>query len=107
MNVGRGNKPGESTMTLDTIARPAPGRLRMRNHFPEGNRGPGRLGGFGLTLLVACLASFVLLGADWPQFFGPGRNGVSSETGLSSTWPTNGPPLAWQRPVRSRFSGPV
>ncbi len=79
----------------------------MRNHLPEGNGGRGRLGGFRLTLLAACLAPFALLGADWPQFLGPGRNGVSSETGLLSTWPKSGPPLAWQQPIGSGFSGPV
>ncbi len=34
--------------------------------------------------------------ADWPQFRGPGRDGVSSETGLLDTWPKGGPPKRWQ-----------
>ena len=31
----------------------------------------------------------------WPQFRGPNRDGLSSETGLLKQWPGNGPPLLW------------
>jgi outer membrane protein assembly factor BamB len=34
--------------------------------------------------------------ADWPQWRGPQRNGVSSETGLRREWPKPGPRLVWQ-----------
>lgn len=34
--------------------------------------------------------------ADWPQWRGPGRDGISHETGLLQTWPTEGPKLVWQ-----------
>ena len=33
---------------------------------------------------------------DWPQFLGPHRNGISSETGLLETFPTEGPPVVWK-----------
>jgi len=33
---------------------------------------------------------------DWPQFRGKNRDGKSSETGLLSSWPQDGPPLAWK-----------
>ncbi len=29
--------------------------------------------------------------ADWPQFLGPNRNGISDETGLLDSWPAGGP----------------
>jgi outer membrane protein assembly factor BamB len=32
---------------------------------------------------------------DWPQWRGPNRDGVSTETGLLKDWPTNGPALLW------------
>ncbi len=32
---------------------------------------------------------------DWPQWRGPNRDGVSSETGLLSQWPAEGPRLLW------------
>jgi alcohol dehydrogenase (cytochrome c) len=34
--------------------------------------------------------------ADWPQWQGPKRNAVSSETGLLQEWPEGGPRLAWR-----------
>jgi outer membrane protein assembly factor BamB len=33
--------------------------------------------------------------ADWPQWRGPLRDGISSETGLLTSWPKDGPPLLW------------
>lgn len=33
---------------------------------------------------------------DWPQWRGPNRNNVSSETGLLKTWPDSGPPMLYQ-----------
>jgi outer membrane protein assembly factor BamB len=33
---------------------------------------------------------------DWPQWRGPVRDGVSTETGLLDKWPEDGPPLAWK-----------
>jgi outer membrane protein assembly factor BamB len=33
---------------------------------------------------------------DWPQFHGPRRDAVCTETGLARTWPTDGPPLLWK-----------
>ena len=34
--------------------------------------------------------------SDWPQWRGPDRSGVSSETGLLKQWPAAGPKLLWQ-----------
>ena len=33
---------------------------------------------------------------DWPQWRGPNRDNVSTETGLLKQWPEKGPPLAWK-----------
>jgi outer membrane protein assembly factor BamB len=33
--------------------------------------------------------------ADWPQWRGPNRDGVSKESGLLKTWPKDGPKLLW------------
>jgi outer membrane protein assembly factor BamB len=33
--------------------------------------------------------------ADWPQWRGPNRDGLSSETGLLKQWPEGGPKLLW------------
>jgi outer membrane protein assembly factor BamB len=32
---------------------------------------------------------------EWPQWRGPNRDAVSTETGLLSDWPEDGPPLLW------------
>ena len=34
--------------------------------------------------------------AEWPQWRGPNRDGLSKETGLLKQWPEAGPPLAWK-----------
>jgi outer membrane protein assembly factor BamB len=34
-------------------------------------------------------------GADWPQWRGPDRSGLSTESGLLKQWPPPGPPLVW------------
>ena len=34
--------------------------------------------------------------AEWPQWRGPNRDGISKETGLLKQWPESGPPLAWK-----------
>jgi outer membrane protein assembly factor BamB len=57
-----------------------------------------------IVLTVACVA---LLAADWPQFQGPTRNGISTEKGLVATWPKKGPPILWEREVGDGFSAPV
>jgi len=36
------------------------------------------------------------LAADWPQWQGPHRDGISPDTGLLTEWPAGGPPLAWK-----------
>jgi outer membrane protein assembly factor BamB len=33
---------------------------------------------------------------DWPQWRGPRRDGISTETGLSKQWPAEGPKRLWQ-----------
>ena len=33
--------------------------------------------------------------AEWPQWRGPLRNGLSSETGLLKQWPEKGPAVTW------------
>jgi outer membrane protein assembly factor BamB len=53
----------------------------------------------GLLALAAVLAvAFmgVALAADWPQWRGINRDGVSMETGLLKAWPAGGPPLLWK-----------
>ncbi len=55
--------------------------------------------------------SFILLSTrifaeDWPQFLGPNRDGISTETSLLEKFPTNGPPLVWQKEIGTGYSAP-
>ena len=57
-------------------------------------------------VLRACLALPLLIAAahaqvpsapgEWPQWRGPSRDGISTETGLLKQWPSGGPKVAWQ-----------
>jgi len=58
---------------------------------------------FGLSLVPLGLPA-----ADWPQWRGPQRNGISAETGLLTEWPKEGPPLLWQvKDIGSGYSTPA
>jgi outer membrane protein assembly factor BamB len=49
-----------------------------------------------LSLGAAALVSMVgLEAADWPQWQGPDRTGISKETGLLKQWPATGPAVVW------------
>lgn len=63
---------------------------------------------FPLWLMIALVvpAGAILRGADWPDWRGPARTGVSTETGLPSSWSPDGDNLAWRAPYGGR-SGPV
>ena len=58
-----------------------------------------------LLLWVAVTAPALAGGADWPQYMGPNRDGISAENGLLETWPEGGPPELWRRPFGPAFSG--
>lgn len=42
--------------------------------------------------------------ADWPQFLGPSRNGVSAETGLIDSFDSSGPRIVWRTLVGTGMS---
>ena len=43
--------------------------------------------------------------AEWPQWRGPNRDGVSLEKGLHKTWPEGGPAILWRIPAGEGYSG--
>jgi outer membrane protein assembly factor BamB len=51
-----------------------------------------------LAILLLALAQQALAQsvADWPQWRGANRDGISKETGLLKQWPAEGPPLVWK-----------
>ena len=48
-----------------------------------------------LSAAAVLVGAITLRGADWPQWRGPDRTGISKETGLLKTWPKDGPPKVW------------
>lgn len=61
-----------------------------------------------MKMLVVSLVAVVFgIAADWPQFLGPQRNGVSTESGLLQTWDDKGPPTLWKKEIGEGYSAPV
>lgn len=60
-------------------------RLRLRDITPP-----------GVCKFVLIGAALAACAANWPQWRGPQRNGISQETGLLKQWPEAGPKLVWQ-----------
>ena len=60
-----------------------------------------------LTALLVVIANGVCLASDWPQYLGPDRNAVSTETGLMRSWPEEGPAVLWTVPLGQGFGGAV
>ena len=42
--------------------------------------------------------------ASWRQWGGPGRDFISDATGLANSWPADGPPVLWSRPLGTGHS---
>jgi outer membrane protein assembly factor BamB len=64
-----------------------------------------------LSLAVAvglCCWAMCAAAADWPQWRGPKRDGISPETGLLKQWPAEGPKLLWQaKEIGDGYSTPA
>jgi outer membrane protein assembly factor BamB len=63
---------------------------------------------FRFLASAAVLAvSSIAIAADWPQWRGPNRDGISKETGLLKEWPEGGPKPLWQvKDVGEGYSTP-
>jgi len=49
-----------------------------------------------LSSAFTLAVTLTLSAADWPQFRGPNRDGISKETGLLKEWSKDGPAKVWQ-----------
>ncbi|HTE20864.1 MAG TPA: PQQ-binding-like beta-propeller repeat protein [Armatimonadota bacterium] len=61
------------------------------------------VGALTLGLVSAGIVTSALA-ADWPQWRGPQRNGVSAERGWKTQWPATGPKEVWTADVGKGFS---
>ncbi len=55
-----------------------------------------------IALSVACAFA-----ADWPGYYGPNRDSISTEKGLLRSWPKEGPKVLWTAPVGIGYGGPA
>jgi len=46
-------------------------------------------------------------GEDWPEFLGPRRNSTSTEKGILTDWPQEGPRLVWKVSLGDGYGAPV
>jgi outer membrane protein assembly factor BamB len=66
-----------------------------------------RLPSPGFTFLLALTVGGAIARADdWPQWMGPGRDGVWRETGIVEKFPPGGPPIRWRVPIGAGYSSP-
>lgn len=59
------------------------------------------------SLLILALFTSSAFAADWPGFYGPTRNGHSTETKLNWDWAKTPPKQLWSIPVDKGNAGPV
>src|SRR5262245_58034887 len=45
--------------------------------------------------------------ADWTQWLGPHRDGISAEKDWKAEWPAEGPPQLWKKNVGTGYTAPV
>lgn len=57
--------------------------------------------------LAGSLMAPLALADDWPQWFGPKRDGVWRESGIVKTLPEGGPKLLWKESTGAGYAGPA
>lgn len=82
---------------------PFPGPSRaMKNLAPTSSTHTALVFAFTFSFFANLLPA-----ADWPQWRGPNRDGISAERGLLKEWPKDGPRLLWQaKDIGSGYSTP-
>src|SRR5438552_414302 len=60
-----------------------------------------------LAIAASLLLAIPTQAADWPQWRGPNRDGVWSDTGVLETFPPGGLKVRWRVPVGRGWSSPV
>ena len=60
-----------------------------------------------LALTLSSHGARAVRAEDWPQFRGPNRDGVWSETGIMENFPAEGLKIRWRAPIGSGNASPV
>jgi outer membrane protein assembly factor BamB len=59
------------------------------------------------SFATLALTVVAVTAADWPNYRGPTHDGISAETGWTTTWPATGPKALWKAKVGLGFSSVV
>lgn len=59
-----------------------------------------------LATALLLLPTWTVRGEDWPQWYGPNRDGVIRETNLVREIPKDGLKVLWRQPIAGGYSGP-
>ena len=59
------------------------------------------------VLLLVALFAAQAFADDWPQWFGPSRDGIWHETGILRQLPKEGPQVLWRAKVKAGYTGPA
>src|SRR4029077_4067860 len=59
------------------------------------------------ALLISLTVAITVRAEDWPQWRGPNRDAVWSETGILESFPVEGLKVRWRAPVGWGYSSPV
>src|SRR5262245_36975094 len=62
---------------------------------------------FAAALAALPFLSLTVRAEDWPQWLGPKRDAVWSETGIIDTFPMGGPKVLWHAKVSGGYAGPA
>jgi outer membrane protein assembly factor BamB len=62
---------------------------------------------FLLAFLTLALFSTAAFADDWPQWFGPQRDGVWREKGIVEKFPPGGPKVRWHLDIGGGYAGPA
>jgi outer membrane protein assembly factor BamB len=60
-----------------------------------------------LALSIVLAATSLARADDWPQWFGPKRDGVWREDGILEKFPADGPKRLWKTPIGAGYTGPA
>lgn len=60
-----------------------------------------------LSLVAFALAATFATAADWPQWMGPNRADIWTETDILEKFPEGGPKFLWRKPLHGGFAGPA
>lgn len=77
------NKPATPAATTPAPTRPTPAASPATPNRPAA------------TVRTPSKSDDSASAGDWPQYNGPRRDNISTETGLLKSWPDDGPPRAW------------